>query len=152
MILDLIIAALWSLSPFGEAKVGIPYGLINGVNSYVVFVICFLSNLLVFPIMHFFLKYMNKSLLKWDFYKKSAIYVARKAKVGSGDKIKKYGFYGLIFFVMLPVPGTGVYAGSIASYLFKMEKKKAFMANAIGIFLSSVIVWSTTLLTMKGIG
>ncbi|MGB3152916.1 MAG: small multi-drug export protein [Maribacter sp.] len=152
MILDLIIAALWSLSPFGEAKVGIPFGLINGVNSYVVFVICFLSNLLVFPIMHFFLKYMNKSLLKWDFYKKSAIYVARKAKVGSGDKIKKYGFYGLIFFVMLPVPGTGVYAGSIASYLFKMEKKKAFMANAIGIFLSSVIVWSTTLLTMKGIG
>ena len=95
---------------------------------------------------------MNKSLLKWDFYKKSAIYVARKAKVGSGDKIKKYGFYGLIFFVMLPVPGTGVYAGSIASYLFKMEKKKAFMANAIGIFFSSLIVWSTTLLTMKGIG
>ena len=78
--------------------------------------------------------------------------MARKAKVGSGDKIKKYGFYGLIFFVMLPVPGTGVYAGSIASYLFKIEKKKAFAANAIGIFFSSVIVWSTTLLTMKGMG
>jgi len=150
--LDLIIAALWSLSPLGEAKVGIPYGIIHGVNIYLVFVVCFLANLLVFPMMHFFLKYMNKSLLKWDFYKKSAIYVARKAKVGSGDKIKKYGFYGLIFFVMLPVPGTGVYAGSIASYLFKMEKKKAFMANAIGIFFSSLIVWSTTLLTMKGIG
>ena len=152
MILDLIIAALWSISPFGEAKVGIPYGIVNGVNSYAVFFVCFVANLLVFPLMHFFLKYMNKSMLKWNFYKKSAIYVARKAKVGSGDKIKKYGFYGLIFFVMLPVPGTGVYAGSIASYLFKMEKKKAFMANAIGIFFSSVIVWSTTLLTMKGIG
>ena len=51
---------------------------------------------------------------------------------------------------MLPVPGTGVYAGSIASYLFKIERKKAFLANTIGIFLSSVIVWVTTLLTMKG--
>ena len=75
----------------------------------------------------------------------------RKAKVGSGDKIKKYGFWGLIFFVMLPIPGTGVYAGSIASYLFKMEKKRAFVANTIGIFISSVIVWATTILTMKGV-
>ncbi|MFS4466770.1 COG2426 family protein [Maribacter sp. 2210JD10-5] len=147
---DLIIAMLWSISPFGEAKVGIPYGLAQGVNSYLVLLACFIANVLVFPIMYFFLRHINKYLLKWNFYKKSAIYVARKAKVGSGDKIKKYGFYGLIFFVMLPVPGTGVYAGSIASYLFNIEKKRAFVANTIGIFLSSLIVWTATLLTMKG--
>ncbi|WP_289644273.1 COG2426 family protein [Maribacter aestuarii] len=152
MIKDLIIAVLWSVSPFGEAKVGIPYGILNGVNIYIVFIACFLANLLVFPIMLFFLKHINKILLRWVFYKKSAIYIARRAKVGSGEKIKKYGFYGLIFFVMLPIPGTGVYAGSIASYLFNMEKKKAFMANAVGIFLSSLIVWGTTLLTMNGVG
>lgn len=142
---------LWSISPFGEAKVGIPYGLLKGVNIYLVFVGCFLANLLVFPIMMFFLEHINTYLLRWTFYKKSALYVARKAKVGSGDKINKYGFYGLIFFVMLPVPGTGVYAGSIASYLFKIERKRAFLANAIGIFFSSVIVWVTVVLTMKGV-
>lgn len=150
MILDLIIAMLWSLSPFGEAKVGIPYGLLNGVNKYLVFVACVIANILVFPMMHFFLRNINKYLLRWHYYKKSAIYVARKAKVGSGEKIKKYGFIGLIFFVMLPVPGTGVYAGSIASYIFKMEQKRAFAANAVGIFFSSVIVWVTTVLAMKG--
>jgi uncharacterized membrane protein len=150
LIKDLIIAILWSISPFGEAKVGIPYGLLNGVNIYVVLGACFLANLLVFPIMMFFLNTINRTLLKWHFYKRGAIFVARRAKVGSGGKIKKYGFYGLIFFVMLPVPGTGVYAGSIASYLFKIERRKAFIANTIGIFLSSVIVWVTTLLTMKG--
>ena len=32
---DLIIAALWSISPFGEAKVGIPYGMYQGVNEYI---------------------------------------------------------------------------------------------------------------------
>lgn len=74
--------------------------------------------------------------------------MARKAKVGSGDQIKKYGFWGLIFFVMLPIPGTGVYAGSIASYLFKIERKKAFIANTIGIFISSVIIWVSTLIAM----
>ncbi|SKB40861.1 Uncharacterized membrane protein [Maribacter arcticus] len=147
---DLIIAALWSISPLGEAKVGIPYGLLNGVNIYLVLVVCFLANVMVFPIMMFFLNTINKYLLRWHLYKKAALFIARRAKMGSGDQIRKYGFYGLIFFVMLPVPGTGVYAGSIASYLFKIERKKAFVANTIGIFLSSVIIWVTTLLTMKG--
>ena len=139
---------LWSISPFGEAKVGIPIGLAKGGNIYMVFVACFVANVLVFPLMFFFLDHINKYLLKLRFYKKAAIYVAKKAKVGSGDKIKKYGFWGLIFFVMLPIPGTGVYAGSIASYLFKIERKKAFVANTIGIFISSVIIWVSTLLAM----
>jgi uncharacterized membrane protein len=145
---DILIAMLWSISPFGEAKVGIPIGLAKGGNIYMVFVACFVANVLVFPLMFFFLDHINKYLLKLRFYKKAAIYVAKKAKVGSGDKIKKYGFWGLIFFVMLPIPGTGVYAGSIASYLFKIERKKAFVANTIGIFISSVIIWVSTLLAM----
>ena len=139
---------LWSISPLGEAKVGIPIGMAKGVNIYLVFVACFAANVLVFPLMFFFLDHINKYLLKLRFYKKAAIYVAKKAKVGSGEKIKKYGFWGLIFFVMLPIPGTGVYAGSIASYLFKIERKKAFIANTIGIFISSIIIWVSTLLAM----
>jgi len=147
VIRNVIIAVLWSISPFGEAKVGIPYGLFNGLDIYLVFIVCFLANLLVFPIMIFFLEKINKYLLRWNWYKKAAIFVARRAKTGSGDKIKKYGFWGLLFFVMIPLPGTGVYAGSIATYLFKIKKRKAFVANTVGIFFSSVIVWSTTLLT-----
>jgi uncharacterized membrane protein len=142
---------LWSVSPFGEAKVGIPYGMYQGENIYLVFVACFLANVMVFPIMVIFIDTLNQYLLRWNFYKKGALYVAQRAKVASGDKIKKYGFWGLIFFVMLPVPGTGVYAGSIASYIFKIEKQKAFYANTIGIFFSSLIVWGMTLLAMKGL-
>ncbi len=152
MIQDIIVSMLWSVSPFGEAKVGIPYGMLQGLNIYLVFIVCFIANLLVFPIMMVFLDNINHYLLRWNWYKKSAIWVARRAKTGSGNKIQKYGFWGLLLFVMIPLPGTGVYAGSIASYLFRIEKKKAFTANAIGIFLSSVIIWGTTLLTMGTLG
>ncbi|MAM29965.1 MAG: ligand-binding protein SH3 [Flavobacteriaceae bacterium] len=151
MIKETIIAILWSLSPFGEAKVGIPYGIANGLNPFFVFVICLGANILVFPIMLFFLKYVNSSLLRWRFYKKAAIWVARRAKTGSGNKIEKYGFWGLIFFVSIPLPGTGVYAGTIAAYIFKIERSKAFWANAIGITISSIIVWVTTYLTVEGV-
>ena len=152
MIKDSLITFLWSISPFGEAKVGIPYGIFHHLNSYWVLFICLVANILVFPIMMFFLDKINKNLLQWYAYKKAAIWVARRAKLGAGNKIKKYGFWGLMLFVMIPLPGTGVYAGSIATYIFKIERKTAFLANVIGIFFSSVIVWSTTILTYKGLG
>lgn len=141
---DLLVALLWSVSPFGESKVGIPYGITQGVNSYLVLITCFLANLLVFPIMMFFLEYVNKILVKWRPYKRAAVWVAQRAKFGSRDKIKKFGFFGLVLFVMVPLPGTGVYAGTIAAYLFKIERRKAFMANAIGILFSSLIIWFLT--------
>ncbi|MCF8716402.1 small multi-drug export protein [Joostella atrarenae] len=151
MITDIIIAMLWSISPFGEAKVGIPYAIFKDANMYVTFICCFLANVLVFPIMTFFLDYLNKHLLRWNFYKRSAIKVARRVKTGAGSGISKYGFYGILIFVMLPIPGSGVYAGSIAAYLFRMPYKTAFLANTIGIFFSCVLVLGMTLAAYHGI-
>lgn len=150
MFLDILIAMLWSISPLGEAKLGIPYALLNDINIYLAFVLCFIANVLVFPVMTFFLNVVNRYFLKWYHYKKAAIYVGRRAKAGAGKNVGKYGFWGLMFFVLLPVPGTGVYVGTIASYLLGMESKKAFWANTIGIFISCLIVWVTTVLAMGG--
>ncbi len=141
---------LWSISPFGEAKVGIPYALLKGVNIYLAFLCCFLANVLIFPIMNFFFDVINRYFLKWYYYKKAAIFVGRRAKAGAGKNVKKYGFWGLMVFVAMPFPGTGVYVGTIAAYLFGLERKKAFFANAIGIFISCVIVWVATLTAMQG--
>ena len=134
----------------GEAKVGIPYALLNGVNIYLAFILCFLANVLVFPIMTFFLDVLNRYFFKWYYYKKAAIFVARRAKVGAGKNVKRYGFWGLIVFVLIPLPGTGVYAGTLAGYLFGVERKKSFLANTIGIFISCIIVWTTTLAAIEG--
>lgn len=141
--LELLMAFLWSISPFGEAKVGLPYAIISGVNIYVAFLVCFIANVLVFPVMIYFLEKINRPLLRWRLYKKSAVFVARRAKNGAGKNLEKYGFWGLLFFVMLPVPGTGVYAGTIASYIFRISRRKAFLANTVGIFFSCLIIWSS---------
>lgn len=142
---EAFIAILWSISPLGEAKVGIPMALISGIDPIFTLISCFIANALVFPLMMFFLDKINKPLFKWRPYKRSAIFVAKRAKKGAGKGIKKYGFIGLIFFVMLPIPGTGVYAGTIASYLFGIHRQKAFLANTIGIFISCVLVWTSAL-------
>ncbi len=135
------------MSPLGEAKVGIPFGLLKDLNPFLVLVIAVIANILVYPLMLFFLNFMNVFLTKLHWYKKSAIWVARRAKKGSKENLDKYGYVGLAIFVMIPLPGTGVYAGTIAAYLFKMDFKKAFLANSIGITISSLIVWTVTCLS-----
>jgi uncharacterized membrane protein len=137
------------MSPFGEAKFGIPFGLLKDLNPYLVLVLAIVANILVFPMMMFFLKSLNGFLTKWLWYKKSALWVARRAKKGSKENLQKYGYLGLALFVMVPLLGTGVYAGTIAAYLFKMDTKKAFAANAIGITLSSLIVFFIARFGMK---
>jgi uncharacterized membrane protein len=149
LIKDYIITMLWSISPLGEAKVGIPYGLLKDLNPYLVFIFALAANIMVFPLMMIFLDKINTWLLRWGWYKRSALWVAKRAKKGSGAQLQKYGYWGLALFVMIPLPGTGVYAGSIATYLFKMDTQKAFWANVIGITISSIIVWSVTQLGIK---
>ncbi len=151
MLYDILISMLWSISPFGEAKVGIPYAIYNDVNYYLAFTLCFIANVMAFPVMQFFLDHINAYFLQWRFYKKSAIFVARRAKLGAGKNVQKYGFWGLLIFVMIPIPGTGVYAGTIAAWLFGLEKKQAFIANSVGIYLSCVIVWIVTVISINGI-
>ena len=140
---------LWSFSPVGEAKMGLPYALLNGLDPWVALAVCFAANALVFPLMYFFIQILNRRFLHIRFYKRWAVWVAQRAKKAAGKSVAKHGFWGLLFFVMVPLPGTGVYAGAIASYLFRLPMKKAFLASTIGIFFSTVMVWGATMLATQ---
>jgi uncharacterized membrane protein len=43
-------------------------------------------------------------------------------------------------FVMIPLPITGAYIGTIAAFIFRINYQKSFLAVSIGITLSSIIV------------
>jgi len=53
--------------------------------------------------------------------------------------VEKWGFLGLVVFVAIPLPGTGVWTGSLAAYIFGIEKRKAISALIIGGLLSIMI-------------
>lgn len=142
----LLIAMLWSISPAGESKVGIPYAILNDANIYLALIFCLAANILVYPFLMLFLDYANRYFFMFRLYKKMAVGIARKAKNGAGKGVAKYGFWGLMIFVAVPLPGTGIWAGTIAAYIFKIDRKKAFYANAIGISISAIIVWVTTII------
>ena len=142
MLQDILFTFLISISPFGEARAGIPYGELNGLPIMLVFVIALLGNILVFPIFYKAIEIANKSLSKNPLYKKMALYLALRARSKTKEVIKKYGVWGLMIFVMIPLPVTGAYIGTIAAFIFGISYQKSLLAISIGITLSSIMVAS----------
>ena len=52
-----------------------------------------------------------------------------------------------MLFVMIPLPVTGAYTGSVAAWLFNIPKKKAFVSVTLGVIISGIIV---TIISLSG--
>ncbi|SIT77536.1 COG2426 family protein [Pontibacter indicus] len=136
----LIYTFLLSISPFGEARAGIPYAVLNDMPVFWAFVVGLVGNLLIFPLLAWLIESFSKKLWPNRTYKKGVIKLGRRAKKGVGAEVQKYGFWGLMVFVMIPLPGTGAYMGTIAAYLLKIKRGQAFLAVSIGVIISCLIM------------
>ena len=146
----LLYTFLFSMLPFGEARLGIPFAVFNDVHYLLAFAVGVMGNLLVYPLFMWLIDRFNAKLWPYSFYKKGFIWFSRLAKKGMGDKLEKYGFWGLMVLVMVPLPGTGAYTGTIAAALFKVERKKAFLAVSLGTLVSCAIMAATAYLGILG--
>jgi len=61
-----------------------------------------------------------------------------------GDKVQKYGALGLMLFVAIPAPGTGVWTGSLLAYLLGIQFKYAFLALSGGVLIAGALVTLAT--------
>lgn len=149
--MDYLITILLSLSPFGEARLGIPYGVIKGIPLPVAFTIGLAANLAIFPVFYNLINFLNRKFWSSRAYRRRAVSLSRKARKGTEKVIKKYGFFGLMIFVMIPLPFTGAYMGTVSAFLFQFEQKKALLAVSLGVTISSIIVATLTFLGDKAI-
>ncbi|MFH1504093.1 MAG: small multi-drug export protein [Candidatus Omnitrophota bacterium] len=134
----MLIAAL----PIFELRLAIPLGMMKfGLPALKVYFLSLLGNMLpVLPLL-LFLKYSFHKLenikflgkfFKWWFKR-----VEKKSKI-----VEKWGFWGLILFVAIPLPVTGAWTGTAAATLFKIRIRKAFLAILIGVAIAGIIVIS----------
>ncbi|MBA9079549.1 MULTISPECIES: COG2426 family protein [Rufibacter] len=131
---------LLSISPIGEARAGIPYAVLNDLHVGWAFLVGLTGNLLVFPLLMWLIDTFSAKLWPNRRYRKGVVHFSRRAKKGVGAEVEKYGFWGLMVFVMIPLPGTGAYMGTIAAYVLKIERRKAFLATSLGVIVSCIIM------------
>mgnify|MGYP002627172524 CR=1 FL=1 len=56
------------------------------------------------------------------------------------DKIDKWGFWGLVLFTGIPLPGTGGWTGALLASLLRIPVKRSAPAIGIGICLAAAIM------------
>ena len=136
----IIKAILLSLAPVAELRGGIPLALASGINPITAYIVCVIANIIVIPVVFLFLMTGHTFLMSFDFYKKRFDKFLEKTHKKTHKKVEKYGYWGLMLFVMIPLPITGAYTGTVAAWLFGMNKVKAFFVISLGVMLAGLIV------------
>ena len=72
----------------------------------------------------------------------------RRVERSFSKSFKKYGPAALVLLVAIPLPMTGAWTGSVASWVFQIPPRTAIPLIAVGILIAGVVV---TLLTEAGI-
>lgn len=128
-----------SCLPILELRGGILAASLLHVNPVVAFIICFLGNILPIPFILWFITPIFNRLKKWKRIEPFITKLENKA-LSKKEKIEHIQFWGLFFFVGIPLPGTGAWTGTLIASMINMDKKKALVASILGVVLAGIIM------------
>ena len=135
---ELLYLVFITLLPWIELRGSIPYGIfIAGLDPFLVLAIAVIVNILLGISTFWVLDFV------FPFFESKAFVKKRLEKLRSKAKplVDKYGFFGLMFFVAIPFPGTGAYSGVLVAKILAMNRSKAFLSIALGVLIAGIIVF-----------
>lgn len=135
----LILAAI----PIIEQKAAIPIGILAGLPVWEVYIITLIGAMIPSPFIVWFIEHIFTFLKRHPVLEKLITNFENKTRKKSGN-IEKYKLLGLFLFVAIPLPGTGVWTGSLASVLLGLGKKEAVGAIFMGATVSGLLILAFT--------
>lgn len=155
-----------SMVPIIELRGAIPVGASLGLPFYANYAVATLGNLLPVPFILLLIPHILNFMERFKIFKPIVKWVRKKAMKNSkkisadtassdatvseakdsaestatNKKMQRSAFLGLLLFVLLPLPGTGAWTGSLVASLFNFPKLKSFIAIALGVFGCGVIM------------
>ncbi|HIE41545.1 MAG TPA: hypothetical protein EYP80_02670 [Candidatus Aenigmarchaeota archaeon] len=144
----IIYIILLTFFPTLELRASIPYALtLAKFDLWIIPVIITLNILLgeiIFYLLNTSLPFFLKIKIFNKIYNKCVIKIQKKAR----PWVKKYGVVGLATFIGIPLPGSGVYSGALAAFIFGLKRKDFTKANTMGVTIAGIIV---SLIVLLGI-
>lgn len=135
-----LVVFIISIFPILECRLGMFTAIvILQMNPFVGFLISFLGNILPIPFILLLINQIFEWLKKIPVVQKPIIWLEERT-LRKKDKIDKYGIWGLLIFVAIPLPGTGGWTGALLASLLHLDKKKSFGIIAIGVFIAGLII------------
>lgn len=132
---------LIAIIPVVELRGAIPYGVALGLRPLEAGIFGYIGSILpafliiyhIEKIFSFLRKNRNLNLLINKINSKS---------LAKSNNVKRFGLWGLFIFVAIPLPGTGVWTGSLIAVLLKLSKRKALLSIILGNLVAGLIMLS----------
>ena len=117
------------------------------IDPAILFAITMGASLVLFTTIRLLLKILySTALVRWSFFQQ---YLEKTRNRGL-PLVAKYGSIGLVAFVAVPLPATGVCAATVLSWLLDMKWQVSLMAIIPGAVISNGIVTLSALGILRG--
>ncbi len=131
--------------PLIEQRGSIPVGILAyHLNPFLVAVVALLGSFLPAPFIYIFFNKIFAWMKTVKFFEKFTNFVEKKVQKGS-KKLEKYKEIGLITFVGIPLPTTGLWTGTAVAAFMGLDFKKSMICVFIGGIISAILI---TILSM----
>ena len=136
-----ILVFVISLMPILELRGGLLAAALLGLEPLPAYIISMIGNVIPVP----FILFLIVKVLEWmrgckvKLFNKIANWLNEKVEKNKGQ-IEKLGYWGLLLFVGIPLPGTGAWTGTLLAAVLNMDKKKSFFTIMVGVFMASIIM------------
>ncbi|MCK4968227.1 MAG: small multi-drug export protein, partial [Candidatus Aenigmarchaeota archaeon] len=130
------ILTILAITPFGEARASIVYGISQGLSPFYVFAASIILNILVvLPLLFMLRQSWVMKIVHQVMGKKLTRLIEKNRK-----KFEIYEELALFGFVAIPFLGTGAWTGALLSTVLELDVKKSFIVIALGIIAAGIIV------------
>jgi len=144
---QILIGLLLTILPVSELRGGLPviaeYTIRNGLSIWPYFLMVLVLNILIILVVFLFLDSLHKLLMKIGIYRKIIgkvlNHLQRKIKKLQ-QRMDKWGYLALTFFVAVPLPGTGAWTGTLIAWTLGLNRWKSFIAIALGVIIAGFLV------------
>lgn len=140
----LVVAAI----PIVELRGAIPLGVHLGLPPLEALALALLGNLAPIPLVYYALLPVVGYLKRTRLFRRAVVtYVSRTER--RAENIKRYGLFGLVLFVAIPLPATGAWSGALAALLLGYSLRQTLLALTLGTIIAGVVV---TILSVIAVG
>lgn len=142
-----IIIFFVSMLPLIELRGAIPIS--QGFNLPIIpsYIVCILGNMIPVPIIYLF----ARKFLEWGQNKRfigkiCQFFLIKGSRAGQKlqEKAGRGLFIALMFFVGIPLPGTGAWTGTLAASLLNMKFKDTVFAVVCGVLIAGLIMMAAS--------
>ena len=129
-----------SMLPVGELRAGLPYGIALGLEYPLALMAALLGNMIPVPFIIVYIKHIFEWMRRHMPRMNALVTKLENRAHLKGETVEKYGHWGLLIFVAIPLPGTGAWTAALIAALLNIRTSKAVPVILIGVCIAAAIM------------